>query len=594
MKYPRNTVWYVEARPSGGPREVAQMGSAVAVRLYRAGEPNSHRKVLLTCAHVVRGMSTDQKAGYGDCLGEFLCWRPGNGYTKPDDFPGRQTGVCPGSFPALISEISPLAAGDVPMSNRRPALDWVILEVQDPKFQDMHCVRDVGVAADGAPLSVVGYPGGSVTWQTNSLVENLVSDDLGPTRQAEPGTIKLDGNGKAGPGMSGGGVFDAEGKLVGIHRSQTAVELAFGAVDANYIRGELSTRGWMISPSPIDELEGISETSEKVRDGVSHLAAMGRNAGTRRVIRAALSPLTLTLERLEGDLAAMEACKECHEVLLHRAGLKIGQCVSAIKEWLGNPRSMGFRFGIMKALSELEKDALRFADVAPRCATVYPPGVGEARDFQEALAEVRALISSESQDADQPLRLVIQRIINNTPAQLQAALGRMVSQLPFGELAGAVAQSKLDTSPGTELEGLMELLPLQSLTKQLVGEHYAWQDLDRELRLMDADIEALSAGREDMLSNISFMARRVLKKVRDLQLQENAIGEVSLMLDAASQLQTLSAEKKPDIVTILNAFLELRTREDHLFTKADQRLLAACQRLTGIILPLQQLLTVLP
>src|ERR1700733_3870516 len=114
MKYPRNTVWYIEARPKGGPRERPQMGSAVAVRLFQDRIPNSHRKVLLTCAHVVRGTSSDQAVGYGDCLGELLCWRPGNGYTKPDDIAERQSGLCPGSFPALISAIIPLAPGDVP------------------------------------------------------------------------------------------------------------------------------------------------------------------------------------------------------------------------------------------------------------------------------------------------------------------------------------------------------------------------------------------------------------------------------------------------------------------------------------------------
>lgn len=39
--------------------------------------------------------------------------------------------------------------------------------------------------------------------------------------------------------MSGGGIFDAQGRLVGIHRSQTTTDLEFGAVSAEKIRVKL-------------------------------------------------------------------------------------------------------------------------------------------------------------------------------------------------------------------------------------------------------------------------------------------------------------------------------------------------------------------
>jgi hypothetical protein len=56
--------------------------------------------------------------------------------------------------------------------------------------------------------------------------------------------------------MSGGGVFDGDGNIIGIHRSQTAVELASGKVSAGYIQDRLHTLGWLP-----DALEEISETS---------------------------------------------------------------------------------------------------------------------------------------------------------------------------------------------------------------------------------------------------------------------------------------------------------------------------------------------
>lgn len=594
MKYPRNVIWYVEARPWGAPTEAPQMGSAVAVRLFRPGDAASHRKLLLTCAHVVRGKSTDQAAGYGDSLGEFLCWPPGNGYTKPEDYTGRSSGACPGSFTATISPITLLPPGDVPPDRRRPALDWVLLEVKDPGFQDMYCVYDLAEVADGDTLDIVGYPGGAVTWKAGSLVENLLAQDFAPTRQGIPGTIKLDGNGRAGPGMSGGGVFNAKGQLVGIHRSQTAVELAFGAVAADYIKSELFAAGWSVSRTPADDLEGISEVSQKVGASVSHLAVLAQDPAMSQMVRNALGPLKPVLAQLKADLAAMQACKECHEVLLHRAGFKVGPCLDAIKEWKANPDSLQLRFGSMKLVNDLMKDALRFQTIAPRCQTAYPPGPRDAKEMQDALTEVGTLIRDKSPSAEQPIRLVVQRIINTTPALLQQVLGRMAQQLPFGEIAEVVGKSALDTSAGTTLEGLMELLPLQSLTRRLVGEHYVWQDLDKELRLMDTDVEALSGGKEDALPDIAYTAKRVVKKAQELQQQENALDGVGVLLDTARQLQTLSGANNPDIMAVLNAYLYLQTQADHLFLEADQRLLAACQRLTQIIHPIEQLVAALP
>jgi hypothetical protein len=459
----------------------------------------------------------------------------------------------------------------------------------------MRCVYDLVAVADGDALEIVGYPGGGIGWKTNSLVENLVSQDLASTRQGNPGTIRLDAAGKTGPGMSGGGVFNASGNLVGIHRSQTPVELAYGAVAADYIKAELFADGWLVARSPADDLTGITESSRVLSASVDRLAEMGRDAGTGQIIRAALGPLRPTLQRLTTDLTAMQACKEAHEVLLHRAGFKIAPCLLAIKAWQEKPEDVQLGFAVSRLISELTKDALRFEAIAPRCITAYPSATSEARDFHNAVDSVATLVRQRSPaEAGQPIRLVVQPIIRNTPGILQDVLGRAASQLPFAEIAQAVAQSALDTSPGTPLEGLMELLPLQSVTRRLVSEHLAWQELDKFLRFMEPYTDSASAENEEALRDIKALAPTLVRKVQTLQQQETAIDGVNLMLQASTQLQTISASDNPDIAAMLNAFLDVQTQADHLFAEADRRLLEACQRLTEIIRPLQQLLAVLP
>jgi hypothetical protein len=105
---------------------------------------------------------------------------------------GRKTGDCAGSWHARISEINPLKPADVPQPERRAPLHWAILEVEEPKFQDAPCLHGFGVPADGARLSMGGYPGGSVTWKRGKVLQNLLSDDVRRTLQGDVGTIKPD------------------------------------------------------------------------------------------------------------------------------------------------------------------------------------------------------------------------------------------------------------------------------------------------------------------------------------------------------------------------------------------------------------------
>ncbi|XYI04015.1 S1 family peptidase [Sorangium sp. So ce1128] len=220
------------------------MGSAVAVWLRRQGDPSSRRKLLLTCSHVIRAADASGIPGYGPPRGEILCWQPGLGYASPSAFVNRQSGACPGAFVAKVSSVTPLSAGDVPDDQRRPARDWVLLDVTQLAFQDVEAVFGVSDVQDDERLDVLGYPGGASNWQDNHVVECVTSEDFRQQRLAVAGTLRLDGAAPTGPGMSGGGVFNKQGKLVGVHRSQTATDLEFGAVRAETIRAELEASGW--------------------------------------------------------------------------------------------------------------------------------------------------------------------------------------------------------------------------------------------------------------------------------------------------------------------------------------------------------------
>ena len=567
------------------------MGSAVAIRLFRKGEAASHQKVLLTCAHVVRASSTDGEEGYGPLLGEFLCWRPNTGYAKPSEYKDRQSGGSPGALAATLSPIRPLAKGDVLREDRRPPMDWALLEVSERSFQDVRCALDLCAANEGERLNVVGYPGGAITWPTGTVVQNLLSEDLSPTRRAAPGTIMLDGKGDAAPGMSGGGVFNVRGELVGIHRSRNAAELAYGAVDADHIRRELFALGWQIQRSLPDDIDEIKENSNEVRKGFGSLVRVRQDPNTSDILQQALVPLKPLLQRLKADLLSMHACKQAHEVLLHRAALKIQQCLVAIEEWKKDPRDRKKSFGVSKAIDQLQADARQFQEYAYKCRDAFPQAMRDARDFHSALKEVRESIAACTQDADQPIRQVIEQIIRTTPALLQEKLSDLASKLPFTKIAQVVEDSRL-LQKADGLDGLMELVPLQSNSRRLVEEHRAWQELDKLLRSMQPTVDALLEGKDEKVRDIAYNAKRLGKRVQELQQQENVFQGIGSMLQLSSELGSVSQADSPNIDVVLNTFLELQSTADELFRKADDRLLDACMRLTEIIAPLDKLLAI--
>jgi hypothetical protein len=263
----RRRVWYIEARActDGGyaSEDAASMGSAVLVEIEHRDEPRKRRRYLLTCAHVVRR----KLAGSGDWGGpvydEILCWRPGQGYTRTYK-DKRRCGEHPDIYRARLSALSPCAgrAEALPDELRDAPNDWVLLDIDDPAFQqEGHPVRWSEIDED-AMVSIVGYPGGAGLsrhadgtriWVNGSIVENLATGPFSQERTPEPGMLSLSGVDETRPGMSGGGIFDSKGALVGLHRAADDFAMQRNAIAVSHIRDALDTghNAWPTTPTVI-------------------------------------------------------------------------------------------------------------------------------------------------------------------------------------------------------------------------------------------------------------------------------------------------------------------------------------------------------
>ena len=264
MEYPRNTVWYIEARPfvepPGSAPATASMGSAVVVQLetYKSDgtrhDPPQLRKYLLTCGHVVRKATTDGKnhMGWGPKLLEIYCFQPGRAYwrTLQND---RPSGSHRGARRA-VHKFSPHAQveGNVPEIERLPQNDWVLLDVEDPSFQFLPAAKLSGDQEE-LRFGIIGFPGGAMppggaAWEDSHVVEGAGPVAYTGERQGAPGMLTLTGD-STKPGMSGGGAFTVtEGVLTGLHRGSLDAAAAGYAIDLKHILSDLWSK-WQIRPA---------------------------------------------------------------------------------------------------------------------------------------------------------------------------------------------------------------------------------------------------------------------------------------------------------------------------------------------------------
>jgi hypothetical protein len=222
------------------------MGSAIVVWL-RKKDDGTRRKYLLTCGHVLRAPAADGTIGYGAQLQDILVWPPMKGFTKSSDYPHRSSDqAVPGSRIAGVSEITPNLPDEIPSGQRQAATDWILLDVDDPEFQQEASVK--GFSGEHRQLAVVGYPGGSVAWKTGDNITPTISRPFEVHADLQKGIWAYTGPAETRVGMSGGGVFNEDGLLFGLHRARFDLQIIGQAIAATHIHAELYARGYEVIP----------------------------------------------------------------------------------------------------------------------------------------------------------------------------------------------------------------------------------------------------------------------------------------------------------------------------------------------------------
>lgn len=247
LSYPENTIWYIEARPWSGTEDNSgfvqaapvTQGSGVVVtfiKVLSTGE-RAPRSYILTCAHVVRDRDDL-------LLEDIICYPPGKGFVGTADNTRRSGEGVAKARTAIVSKYSPCKGerGSRPEAVRNEsASDWVLLEIDHPSFRNQPSVQELrkDEPSEDQLFQVIGFPGGASTWEDGDIVDATIARDFRLRAHSKPGMIAYEGPEETRSGMSGCGIFDDAGALVGIHRSNTDSVMKRGGIRADVIARHL-------------------------------------------------------------------------------------------------------------------------------------------------------------------------------------------------------------------------------------------------------------------------------------------------------------------------------------------------------------------
>lgn len=232
----RKTVWLIRAQDGEGR---TQVGSGVVVWL-REEESEKSKKYLLTSAHLVKSFEATEKGyiGKNKTLDRAVCWPHGGGFVEWEDISSLPPANKKGIWLGHLLDPYDRPAGRWSEEDCSAEKDWVLFDIAEGDFQQ----RDAAPFSHRIvePLSIVGFPKGIGDLVGGANIRNRVSEGFKLDRDDHNEQIlRPEGGWPVGPGMSGGGVFNAKQELVAIYRGQDHGHLSTCSIKIQAIRNEL-------------------------------------------------------------------------------------------------------------------------------------------------------------------------------------------------------------------------------------------------------------------------------------------------------------------------------------------------------------------
>lgn len=330
---------------------------------------------------------------------------------------------------------------------------------------------------------------------------------------------------------------------------------------------------------------------DRALEGVERLAQFGRDPLSQQSVKDALEGFTPELEKMQEAIGVLQACKNAHDVLLHRIGPKLG----ALRQALSDPQARG---GLNTILLDMDGLAARLITLTEKC------GAGKQQllvDAKELVDGFKAIQSEAANPDGDPLAMLpsVESAVAQTPGKYQSALMRTAGELTFKKFADALNNSSLPTGPGGELEGIGALVPLGNSLQQLIREHEGWQRLDPNVRRLAIAGEALDRGDDTQFREVRAMTKRVVTGMAEMpgwtggapsaRVQQT----VEALSTAVAAVPVQGSVPPAALKAVSSACGNVRAIVDQVFGDVDSRLLSVCEDVARLSGPLRGIVKVL-
>lgn len=269
---PEECVWYIEVHSDDG-EEFIGSGSAAAIRISDGTEAKNY---LLTCSHVLR----EDTVGCLHAM-QVYAWASGTNYLNEVENKKKMK-VCWELSPPHKTEST--TEKDI-LGNPK---DWVLLTFEDDAqavLSSTPVVKIVEEKIDFQPKKLVGYPDGTGNFEDGTVVPTSITDGF-TTRNCgnNSGLLKFVGT-DSRSGMSGGGYFGDDGRLLGIHQARIDAKVLTMGINSleivQYVQSienqnykVINSTTYLLPGSPPPDINFLERSKKKlfkfVRDIVKH------------------------------------------------------------------------------------------------------------------------------------------------------------------------------------------------------------------------------------------------------------------------------------------------------------------------------------
>ncbi|WP_254513663.1 effector-associated domain EAD1-containing protein [Anatilimnocola floriformis] len=258
-----------------------------------------------------------------------------------------------------------------------------------------------------------------------------------------------------------------------------------------------------------------SQAASDVADG---LQTIKRARQSQPEVNAVLKDISDEIEIICNGILALKLLKQLHEVL-HIIDFKFFKLlVSAAKNYRARPTGTEEAFELRVYTSDFEDKVVEARKLTEKLVPADRVLEGWVEKLALAAEMLRAALLPGSANPLTPIQTLIRPTLGQAPSVVYARLAEDARQIPLDHLLTGIRQMKpLFQDENNRLLKSCELglAALQQRLRDVISEHYFWQKIDINLRLIDNAIDR-PAAEASWLEDLQCLLPSIIREIETI------------------------------------------------------------------------------